>query len=106
MGTGFSFVPVSNRKWRSFAWPGKGLECRSVSWRDLEGDETHILTGIQYYKPDGGYMVLVSLGGVQIPCDYPFPPQITDADGETKMCWFLINESKQFFPCSTYIVPY
>ncbi|KAJ5685895.1 hypothetical protein N7536_008514 [Penicillium majusculum] len=42
--------------------------------------------------PDGGYMVLVSLSGVQIPSGYPFPPRIADADDETKMCWFLINE--------------
>lgn len=58
---------------------------------------------MQYYKPDGGYMVLVSLSGVQILSGYPLPPRIANANDET---WFLINESKQSFPHFAELVPY
>lgn len=51
-------------------------------------------------------MVLVSLSGVQIPSGHPFPPRIADADNKTKMCWFLINESKQSSPHFPQLVPY
>ncbi|KAJ5955501.1 hypothetical protein N7501_009780 [Penicillium viridicatum] len=59
------------------------METLCMAWEGL---------GVPYYKPDGGYMVLVSLSGVQIPSGYPFPPRIADANDETKMSWFLINE--------------
>ncbi|KAL4931863.1 pyridoxal phosphate-dependent aminotransferase [Aspergillus undulatus] len=48
--------------------------------------------GIPYYKPDGGYMVLASLAKVCIPEAYVFPGTVADADRESQMCWFLVNE--------------
>lgn len=42
-------------------------------------------------------MVLVSLARIRIPFNYKFPSAIAEFDAESKMCWFLVNESESKF---------
>ncbi|KAI9805947.1 MAG: putative secondary metabolism biosynthetic enzyme [Sarcosagium campestre] len=48
--------------------------------------------GLQYFEPEGGYLVLVDTGKIIIPKDYAFPEQVASRERDHKLCWFMINE--------------
>lgn len=52
-------------------------------WKELD---------IPYSEPEGGYFVMVNLSKVQLPPNYPFPPDVASRPRDFKLAWFLIQE--------------
>lgn len=43
-------------------------------------------------EPSGAHYVLLNVGKIRCPGDYPFPPGILGKTRDWKLCWFLLQE--------------
>lgn len=59
------------------------MDTFNAVWKEL---------GMPYSEPEGGYFVMVNMGKVKLPKDYPFPPHVASRSHDFKLAWFMIQE--------------
>jgi len=68
----------------------------SQSKCDMKKRVDHFVTiweelGLQYFKPDGGYYIVVNMGRIRIPAEYDIPTERGIFSHDFHLCWFLVK---------------